>query len=121
MKIYLICPVRLADEETQQELAEYVETLENQGHQVYYPRRDTDESLDDLRINLANRSGVRWADEVHIYYMSESQGIHFDMGMAFMADKPLYIVKTVSTTDSYAKSYPKMLVQWQEEYSTIAV
>ena len=120
MKIYLICPVRLADTETQYKLSEYVKKLESEGHEVYYPRRDTPQDLDDFAVNAANRDGVRWCDEAHIWYMSESQGIHFDMGMAFILDKPLYVVHNVLGIDEYSQSYPEMLYLWEKEYSRVA-
>ena len=85
-KIYIICPVTIANDEDRSELAAYVAYLEDSGFDVYYPARDTDQSLSGFDICLENGAAIQEADEVHVFYRSESKGSHFDLGIAFAFD-----------------------------------
>jgi hypothetical protein len=84
-KTFLICPVRGVDPAKS---ASYVKKLEDEGWEVYWPHRDTDQ--DDphgLRICEANRQAIFNADAIHIIWDGQSQGCLFDLGMAFMCGK----------------------------------
>lgn len=83
-KIYIICPVRNADPAIQEEIQRYVERLEEAGHHVHWPPRDTDQiDPNGIRICMDNCDAIIAADEVHIWYEPNSQGSHFDRGMLF--------------------------------------
>ena len=60
MKIFLISPVRNAESETQKRIAEYVASLEDIGHQVHWPIRDTkqDDPTGGYEICRANFTGI---------------------------------------------------------------
>ena len=118
MRIYLISPVRLGESSFAHR---YVEELEEQGHKVYYPHRDTGQEDDTgFRICLENYFGIISSDEVHVVYNANSQGQHFDLGMAFALGKPLRVI-TVEEAEpqSYpggkgGKSYLRMMGEWEE-------
>jgi len=123
MKIFLICPVRLGEEA---EVLNYVEKLESEGHEVHYPPRDTDQldlETGGYKICQRNLAGIEWADEVHIWYRGDSQGIHFDMGMAFALNKRIKISnldgiydhrpKGYENVKDASKSFPKMMQYWE--------
>jgi hypothetical protein len=84
--IFLICPVRNSSEETTRKIAAYVQKLEQDGHHVHWPPRDTKQ--DDpvgMRICRDNGHAILLAHEVHVWYDKASQGTIFDLGMYFMA------------------------------------
>lgn len=84
MKIFLICPIRDKDQE---ENEHFTKLLEDQGHEVYYPARDTNQFGLELEICNANYNAMVEADIVAIVYDRESKGSHFDLGMAFALGK----------------------------------
>lgn len=112
MRIFLICSVRGASPETLAAQERYVAKLEAQGHKVHYPPRDTKQDACGLEICQQNLAAVDAADEVHVWYIPESQGTHFDMGMAFALGKP---VRTANCPyyEPGKKSYAMMLSEWE--------
>lgn len=84
--IFIICPVRNLSEATGRRLIAYVRALEQAGHRVHWPPRDTDQHDPiGLRICRDNGRAILEADEVHVWYDKDSQGSIFDFGMLFMA------------------------------------
>ncbi len=85
-KIFFISPVRLATPELVERTKQYVEKLEKEGHKVHWPIRDTNQVDPTLGINICdtNLSKIREYDEIHVWYMRESTGIHFDLGATYM-------------------------------------
>lgn len=81
---FLIHPFREADEELTERIEKYVETLEKQGHGIYYPRRDTNQ-VDPigLRICTDNMIAIIPKKKVRIWWDKNSKGSHFDFGGAF--------------------------------------
>lgn len=65
--------------------------LESQGHMVKLPAFDDRPDLTELGICQHNRDLILWADRVHLIWDNRSLGTVFDMGMVFMARKPLVI------------------------------
>src|SRR5208337_4579267 len=109
MKIFLICPVRNATPEETKAIQDYVADLEVKGHQVYWPARDTDQ-VDSigLRICKDNRKAIKEADVIHVWWNPNSTGSLFDLGMAFMSDKPIAVVNGVEST--VGKSFNNLLL-----------
>lgn len=110
MKVFIICTVRNATAAYRNKLEEYVARLEQEGHQVHLPHRDTDQRGKGYQINLANMEAIKKADEVHIFYSPESQGTHFDMGVSFALGKKISIVESVAIPEG--KSYQGLLAEW---------
>jgi len=104
-RIFIICPVRGADEAFLRFAERYVAELEEQGHQVHWPPRDTDQSdPHGLDICLTNCDAILAADEVHIWFDPESKGSHFDRGMLFAMlrsgmPKRVILINTVYRTE----------------------
>lgn len=108
MKIYLICPVR--DVVQQQEVIDYVNQLEANGHKVHYPPRDVNQ--DDptgARIVSEHYNAMRYCDEVHVFWDANSKGSHFDLGMAYVMGKDIVGVKNIHG-DTPGKSYWKAII-----------
>jgi hypothetical protein len=84
----------------------YKDLLESQGHEVYLPVLDTDQTKTELEICTANKNGILWADECHLFWDGHSRGSTFDMGMAFMANKPIKLIHL----------NPKSLVNFIKQY-----
>ncbi len=84
--VFLICPVREADEILKKLLSDYVAKLEAQGHKVHYPTRDTEQNdpSGGYKICRTNFRVLLDADEIHIWYDESSSGSKFDMGGIFM-------------------------------------
>ncbi len=109
MRITIICSVRSG---TSKEVYDYVEKMEKAGHKVYLPPRDTPQ--DDptgLEICLRMCQQIRLADEIHIFYNPDSQGIHFDMGCAFALGKKWKLIN--DPPDGNEKSYIKVIRETQ--------
>ncbi len=86
MKIFLICPVREADDQTTKRIGEFVENEEkNLGNKIHWPPRNTNQ-IDPigLRICTDNAMGIIESDEIDVYWDKNSKGSHFDLGMAFV-------------------------------------
>ena len=110
MKIFIICPMRGADETVTRRIREYVDTLEARGDQVHYPPRDTKQDESSLSVCLQNREAIKESDEVHVFYSAASQGVHFDLGIAFAAGRRIRVIEN----DEYGegKSFPRMIDEW---------
>lgn len=113
MKIYITCTVRKATEDYKKNLEEYVAKLENDGHEVHLPHRDTKQDGRGIEICKQNRAAIEWADEIHIFYNPESQGSHFDLGIAFAFRKPIKVIENVEYVQG--KSFARMIAEWQNE------
>lgn len=111
MKIFIICTVRNATEEYKQKLEAYVKSLEDQGHTVHLPHRDTDQTKRGLDICHINTKAIANSNEVHVFYNPESQGTHFDMGVAFAYGRKIVVVEN-TPYDVNQKSFAKMLDEW---------
>ncbi len=85
-KVFLICPVREADEALKKLLNDYVAKLEVQGYEVHYPTRDTeqDDPTGGYYVCRTNLTAMMRANEVHVWYDESSNGSKFDMGGLFM-------------------------------------
>lgn len=122
-RVFVICPVRNASGETQRFLENYVETLEKWGYHVHYPPRDTNQN-DPIgnKICEQNFRAIQEADEVHVFYDSESTGVHFDLGGAFMLTqilghrKKFFFINRHEMVIGKGKSFPRLLV-FLEEHS----
>lgn len=68
----------------QKKIEKYVKNLEAQGHEVYWPIRDTNQNDPiGLRICMDNGLAIINADEVRVWWIGSS-GSTFDFGMTFM-------------------------------------
>ena len=105
MKIAIICPVRNGVPE---EVADYVIKLEAKGNLVHFPPRDNPQE-DDIGyyICFTMLEAIRKANEVHIWYSPDSQGVHFDLGIAFALHKKLKLINNPPDVDG--KSYIKVI------------
>lgn len=113
-RVFLICPVRGASEETKASLEAYVARLEAHNYVVHYPSRDTNQADPDGGINICRRntSAIRDADEIHIYWAKDSSGSLFDLGAAFVLGKPLYLVNPDDIEQTEGKSFTNVLLAW---------
>lgn len=113
--VFLICPVRNANEDQKKFMQEHIDKLERAGLKVYYPARDTDQ-VDSIgfRICTDNMEAIANSKEIHIFWDPESQGSLFDLGMAFGMVKPLYIVNGDGITPTSGKSFSNMILEWEK-------
>lgn len=111
MKIFIIGAVRGASDEWRHKLEAYVEALEAQGVSVYLPHRDTNQTMPGLAICRANMAAIAAAEEIHLFYKADSQGSHFDMGVAFALNKKLVAVDLPEYGEG--KSFPRMVREWE--------
>jgi len=109
MRIHIICPVRGVTDKQQWEIDNYCDNLEKEGHVVHNPKYAVNQS-DPTGYNICqgHYSSMVLADRVDIFWISESKGSHFDLGMAFALRKPLKLVKLFDD-DSANKSYVKVI------------
>ena len=119
-KIFLICPVRNITEEQKEKTKQYIERLEQQGHKVHWPPRDTNQ--DDpigLRICTDNAAAIIWADEIHIWWDPNSQGSLFDFGMSFicyiLGSKKIVLANPDEVKPTEKKSFNNVLLALHKE------
>lgn len=111
-RVFIICTVRGASAEYQKELEDYVDDLESQGIKVHLPHRDTVQTNTGIQICNQNAGAIKASDEVHIFYNPDSQGTHFDMGVAFSLGKKIVIAKSPEIGEG--KSFARMLAEWAD-------
>lgn len=111
-KVFIICPVRGHDKS---ETGWVVNGLEGAGWAVYWPPRDTDQGASELEICRQNRAAIEAADVVAVVYNEESQGVHFDLGMAFALRKPVAVIKGGGVYKGGKKSFAGMIDAWEGE------
>jgi hypothetical protein len=124
MKIYIICSVRNADAQVRASLEAYTDWLEDKGHEVHLPHRDTKQDARGFDICNQNGTAIALADEIHIIYDKKSQGSHFDLGIVFAYDVLLGYKKRIRVVN-YAglgggitpegKSFLRMFQEWENE------
>ncbi len=108
MKTFLICPVR---GHSAGETAGIVAQLEANGWDVHWPHRDTDQADSvGLRICQDNRAALIAADVIHVVWDGQSQGVLFDLGMAFALKKRVVPVELPEGTSG--KSFQNMVRAW---------
>ena len=112
MKVFVIGPVRKATDTSRNELEKHVAKLEAEGHVVHLPHRDTNQDATGLEICKENAEAIAAADEVHLFYLPESLGSHFDLGVTFALKKRLRVIKNVPYGEG--KSYPRMVDEWEK-------
>ena len=110
MKVFVICSVRGTSPEYKKKLEDYAKSLEDKGIKVYLPHRDTNQELSGYEICKQNTKAIAQSNEVHVFYNPESQGTHFDMGVAFAYGRKIVVVENVEYGEG--KSYPRMLDEW---------
>lgn len=113
MKIFIICSVRGADSTYLKKLNGYAKYLEDDGHKVHLPPRNTRQDAKGIDICKQNMEAIRNADQVHVFYSPDSQGTHFDLGVAFALKKKIIVVESVQYING--KSFSRMLVEWMTE------
>lgn len=115
MKIFIICPVRMASEQEKRRLEKYVIELTSEGNSVYYPAVHTnqeDTETGGYRICSDNRNAIMEADEIHVFWNPESKGTLFDLGMAFALKKPLILANPEDIIPEEGKSFLNMICYW---------
>jgi len=112
VKTFLICPVRGHDAAKWES---FVDELERRGWEVYWPPRDTiQDDPTGLSICRKNREAIQGADAVHVIWDGKSQGVLFDLGMAFALGKKIAVIALPEATEG--KSFQNMVRAWAEEY-----
>lgn len=108
---FLICPVRDAEPGY---VEKYVEQLEKVGFQVYWPARDTDQvdHTGGVRICVDNYAAIKDSDVVHVLWDGKSQGVLFDLGIAFSLGKNITVLDAPEPTDG--KSFQNMMRHWDK-------
>jgi len=116
MKIYIIHPVRNISENWKDGLTQYVKLLENQGHKVHFPIRDTKQNdRTGLNICQQNKNAIQQADEIHIAWDKKSTGCLFDLGIAFALNKKIVIIIGYFPVPTKDKSFQSMIWAWKAE------
>lgn len=108
MRAFLICPVRGHSPE---ETAAIVAGLEGEGYAVHWPPRDTDQNDPvGLAICAQNLEAIRAADVIAVVWDGKSQGVLFDLGMAFALGKK--VMPIALPEPSEGKSFQNMVNAW---------
>lgn len=115
MNIFLICPVRGITEEYAEGIETQVKELEAQGHKVHWPSRDTNQhDITGMNICEENRRAIKAADIVYVIWDGKSQGVLFDLGMAFAMKKKIRTITGYMPSMTNGKSFQNMIFAWEE-------
>lgn len=131
-KIFIICPVRPPKTwflkkwtKTQIAIRAYVEKLESEGYDVYWPLRDNPgQKTDKIGILICeyNREKMFWANEIHIWYDKNSVGSVFDIGMFFTfvrtnSFKKFVIINRKEIEPTPSKSFENVVLNLAKEFN----
>jgi nucleoside 2-deoxyribosyltransferase len=114
MKIYMCSPVRSITPAFEESVAAEVQALEAQGHKVWWPLRDTSQGQSALDICIDNRAAIREADEFHVCWDGASQGVLFDLGIAFALGKRINAVVGRVPRMTHEKSFANLIHELDE-------
>lgn len=97
-KIFLICPVRDANNNQKQWIENYVKEKELDGYIVHAPHMHTRQIdlFGGYVICRQNAENLSTSSEVNIYYDKTSFGSVFDLGVAYQLHKPLVLLNNVN-------------------------
>lgn len=115
MKIYLICPVRNVTPFFEEDILALIAHLRNDGHVVYYPAQHTNQNQPARPVAQANRAAMEQADCVYVCWDGESQGVLFDLGMAFAMKKQLWVAIGLMPPMTTGKSFQNLCYGWEED------
>lgn len=110
MNIFVISPVTILTDNIRYDLLEYEKEMEEAGHNVYLPYRDTKQTMSTLEIFEQNKKIIKNSDEVHIYFLKNSLGSLFDLGMVFALNKKLVLVNKVTRKPN--KSFENFMIDY---------
>jgi len=113
-RIFIICPVRDLKPDEDKKIKAHIKKLENQGHLVHYPPRDTNQHDVEINICRQNRDAILASDEVHIFFNATSGGSKFDLGTVFTSGKPLYLINREDVHRTPDKSFDNFVLQLAE-------
>lgn len=93
-KIFLICPVRNANENQRKWIEDYVSEKNIEGYLVHAPHLHTRQIdlFGGYAICKQNAQAVANSSLVAIYYDKESTGSVFDLGVAYALNKPIILL-----------------------------
>lgn len=96
-KIFLICPVRDADNNQKLWIENYVKEKELEGYNVHAPHMHTRQIdlFGGYSICKQNADAIASSSKVHIYYDKNSFGSVFDLGVAYQLHKSLVLLNNV--------------------------
>jgi hypothetical protein len=99
MQIFLISPVALSTPNIGEYITQYISEQKRLGNEVYYPLRDTDQTVSELECCKQNLVAMRDSEEVHIFFSPYSEGSKFDLGMAFALGKKIKLINGLERTE----------------------
>lgn len=114
-KIFLICPVRNANENQRKWIEDYVSEENSEGYFVHAPHLHTRQIdlFGGYAICKQNAQAVASSSLVAIYYDKESTGSVFDLGVAYALNKPILLLNENGIefndnefTDNLIKNWP---------------
>ena len=91
-----------------EKMKEHAYHLRQLGHEVILPIFDG-ETDTALQIAQANLRGIRWADEVQVFWDQRSMGTVFDFGMCIALEKKVTIIHMEQMT------FRDMFMQYEYE------
>ena len=112
--VFLICPIRNIPDLYRDAIKDEVAYLEQQ-YNVYYPERDTNQNdTSGLKICNDNKTAMKKADLVYVIWDGKSQGVLFDLGMAFAMNKKIRTLVGYMPRMTTGKSFQNMIFEWEE-------
>lgn len=118
MKIFVICQVRNADKDETARQKLHVEFYEGLGYEVCWPPRDTEQNdPTGLGVCEANFRAIQKANVVHLLWAGGSDGLYFNLGIAFALGKPIQPFNLY--TPYFSKSFASMIIHYFDKYGFV--
>lgn len=119
-KIFLICPVRNANEEIRKEIENYVIEKNDEGYIIHAPHLHTVQKdlLGGYSICLENSNAIATSSQIDIYYDQKSTGSAFDLGVAYYLNKPLNLLNKDKIEFSENDFIDNLIKNWPYKIDT---
>lgn len=114
-KIFLICPVRNADNETKKEIENYVKEKNNEGYNIHAPHLHTiqQDILGGYTICLQNANAIATSKRIDIYYDQNSTGSAFDLGVAYYLEKSIKVLNVEKIEFNDNDFIDSLIINWR--------
>lgn len=113
-KVFLACPVRNIEDSYRDGIIAQIDHLEKKGYEVYCPIRDTNQGVLSLEICKQNKAAIKNCDLFYVIWDGKSQGVLFDLGIAFALGKKVRGVVGYLPAQTYHKSFQNLIYQLEE-------
>ena len=113
-KVFIICPMNSATKKQKTQIENYAKQLQSSDIEVCYPASNQIDNTG-FKTCCDNRTAIADCTEVHVFWNKNSDGILFDLGVAFGLGKKLKIINPGDLDKKAGISFSNMIAKWSNE------